>query len=595
MSAGDLGNATDYRWLQPQQAPFELRGLDLALAKLVRQRTGSVSLARLCAWLSAAERQGHAALDVDAEQLHSALHDYPKAQAWVGNGETVTPLVWADERLSLWRNWQHEAIVADALRERCAEPVEPSAPLQAALDQLHPHPDSADQRRALSAALSSRFFVLTGGPGTGKTSTVLRLLLLLQLQRGKGEGPLRYALAAPTGKAAARVAQALRRGRRELAGQLTEQSSRTLLEQLPEEASTLHRLLAYNPGSDRFERNRRRPLGADVVVVDEASMVDLALMRALVDALAPSATLVLVGDADQLVSVSAGSVLADVVSAASDPRSPLRHGVGRLRHVWRTGSGLASVYALLRDGDLSGLNEALKQPDRYGCRLLACLDAEQLTRRVDHWLSSDSVLASLQPGDDLAPDLGLQLMARHQLLCATRSGPFGATAINAQIDARLRQRRGNSAQWYPGRRVMITHNDHARRLYNGDVGVALVDQGSLRICFESSATGAARWLLPQELPEHELAFAMTIHKSQGSEYEHVAVILPPDPQHPLLSRQLLYTAVSRARSSAQLWSSGDAIAAALARVLRRQGGLAQRLEGPGLRAQESNSVSVSVI
>ena len=578
-----FGGHDDNRWLLPQQAPFELRSLDLALARMVRQRTGSTALARLSAWLSAAERQGHASLTVTPEQMTSALDQHTRARDWVGDGAALTPLVWRDGQLSLWRNWRHEAVIAADLRLRAAALVCPTSDSRADLDALYPDSDSAEQRAAVSAALGRGLFVLTGGPGTGKTSTVLRLLLMLRLALPEDADALQIALAAPTGKAAARLAESVNSGKQALRESLTEARWRLAIDRVPEQAATLHRLLGYHPATDRFARNRKNPLAADVVVVDEASMVDLAMMRALIEALRADATLILVGDADQLVSVSAGSVLADLVEAAGSTNSPLSHSVARLTRVWRTSGGLAEVYESLRQGDAGALSEALQQPDQSRCRLRRCVDADQLHARIHQWLADPHVLASLCPGADIEAPQALRLMGEHQLLCATRGGAFGAATVNTLIDAQLRARIGQGGLWYAGRRIIITRNDYGRRLFNGDVGIALWADGALRVYFSASEerTGGCRSLLPQELPEHDLAFAMTIHKSQGSEYRQVGVILPPDPGHPLLSRQLLYTAVSRAKLSAELWTSAEALQAALQRVVRRQGGLLSRLGGEG--------------
>lgn len=564
------------RWLAPQLAPYELRALDVALAHMARKRTGSAALARLLAWTSAAERQGHACLDLTSEQFDEQMKIEIAAQDWVGDGSAVTPVVMYLDKLYLWRNWQHEQVIAAAFLRRAGAPAQAIGSLHADLDLLYPDPDSRDQRQAVAAALGRRLFVLTGGPGTGKTTTVLRLLMLLQRHAAACALPANcsIALAAPTGKAAARLAQAIRLGKQG-AAELLDDSWSGVLQQVPEQAATLHRLLGFHPATDRFARNRRSPLSADVVVVDEASMVDLALMRALVDAMPDSAMLILVGDADQLVSVSAGSVLADIVLAAEHASSSLHGNVSRLGHVWRAAGGLARVYETVRVGDLEQLRAALADADS-GCTLQACRDGEQLAHRVGQWLSDPLVAASMLPTAQRDPLTALRLSQEHQLLCATRSGPFGADTVNSQIDSSLRASHGGGSIWYPGRRIIVTENDYGRRLFNGDVGIAQWHQGSLRVCFEAldeHGDPGFRTLLPQELPAHQLAFAITVHKSQGSEYNHIAVILPPDSEHPLLSRQLLYTAVSRARRSVRLWSSADAVIAAMNRLVTRQGGL----------------------
>lgn len=304
-------------------------------------------------------------------------------------------------------------------------------------------------------------------------------------------------------------------------------------------------------------------------------MVDLALMRALLDALAPHATLVLLGDPDQLVSVSAGSVLADIVAAAGQASLAASH--AHLRHVWRSGGRLPEVHAAVR----AGAGERLRALAADGVlELRAVADETQLQAQLQRWLQRPewAGLEALCAGDG-DPAQVFATLRRLQLLAALRGGAFGVDALNRWIDERQQQRH-ERALWYPGRPVLVRHNDYDRRLYNGDVGIALRHEGRLQVCFESTdADGRTqhRWLLPTELPEHDLGYALSVHQSQGSEYAHVAVLLPPDPGNRILARQLLYTAVSRARSGLELWATPASLDAALANVVQRQGGLRERL------------------
>jgi exodeoxyribonuclease V alpha subunit len=328
---------------------------------------------------------------------------------------------------------------------------------------------------------------------------------------------------------------------------------------------------------------RSNPLPHDLVVVDEASMVDLGLMRALLDALLPQSTLVLVGDPDQLVSVSAGSVLADVVAAAA--QSPLAGCLAQLQP-W-DGAPAGRLAGGQRGGARRGSRGAGPADCAAGVAHWHPLaDAAALDGRLRQWLATrgmDGTGRLVGPVADSAPAAVFAALRRVQLLCALRSGAFGAEEINRSLDSCMRQRHAG-AQWYPGRPVLVRHNDYDRRLYNGDVGLALQSGGRLMVCFESTdadgRTHYRQWL-PNELPEHDLGYALTIHQSQGSEYDHVAVLLPPDAGNRVLSRQLLYTGVSRARQSLEIWASDASLNAALAHRAERRGGLRARLQGEG--------------
>jgi len=563
----------------------------IALERWAKQRTDCAPLARALGQAAAAEAQGHACAMLDAREF-----DAVRAHPWVGNGAALTPAVLTEHgEFYLWRNWQHEAQIAAALRARMsAGRAAPSAADQADLARLFVNVETLKgqlQRAAVAGVVGQRLFVLSGGPGTGKTTTVLRMLLLLQRIAQRTTGMLAIALAAPTGKAAQRLSQSLRDGASAmrfalgLAGGTAQQSAseqqdladwESALASLPESASTLHRLLGARPQDDQFSHDANSPLPFDLVVVDEASMVDLALMRALLDALRPTARLILIGDPDQLVSVSAGSVLADIVAAAEN--GPLRHQHVRLRHVWRTQGRLAEVYEAVRLGNAQLLQVLLAA--ELGATLHSVADRVALGRRLRAWLARPEwAQLDIVTQADANPMQAFAALRALQLLTALRGGYFGAQDINAWLDLQRRSRFGE-ASWYPGRPVMIRHNDYSRRLFNGDIGLTLRCGDQLRVCFESTTANGQieyRYLLPRELPEHDVAYALTIHKSQGSEYGHVAVLLPPDADHRILSRQLLYTGVSRAKRSLEIWSSAASLATALASLSVRNGGLRRRL------------------
>lgn len=575
-------------------APGE-SSLASALERWALLRGGSKALARALGLAAVAETEGHAC--VSADTLHAAGIDMAELHAhrWVGDGSVLSPCVLSPEGdLFLWRNWRHEERIAAALHARVQDPERIDVAIaQPALDALFAGVDpqsAAGQRSAVEAAIGKRLFVLSGGPGTGKTTTVLRLLAMLQQhQLAHGRAPLSIALAAPTGKAAQRMAQALREGKSWLSQQLEGNAAgdwEAALQAIPEHTQTLHRLLGVDMRQDRFRHHAEQPLAFDLVVVDEVSMVDLALMRAALDAVAKHATLILIGDPDQLVSVSAGSVLADLVYSMRSGSAELAAHHAELRHIWRAGGGLAQIYEAVRRGDAAGLRQLLATTADCALHLLDGADSPR--RQVQDWLARPhwSKLQQICVASDANPVQAFGTLRELQLLTGLRSGPYGADAINADIDTFWRHQHGG-AEWYPGRVVLIRANDYGRRLFNGDIGLTLGSGDELTLCFESvdeRGQPAIRQMRPHELPDYELAYAMTVHKSQGSEYGHVAVLLPPDAGNRILSRQLLYTAVSRARLGVEIWSSAASLDGALQRLSLRAGGLRQRLQGSAATA-----------
>ncbi len=564
--------------------PAERHSTAAALEAWALERTGSPELARAIGLTAAAETEGHACANLTIAGLD--LRPL-RAHAWIGDGTRFTPLVLdAEGRCFFWRNVEHEARIAAGIRARVGRQAEQDDPrVDADLAQLFP-PASRERARgqieAVRASRSQSFFVLSGGPGTGKTTTVLRMLLLRQRAAQRNGHTLSIALAAPTGKAAQRLSQAMRgeaERLRESLGAATVDWDAALCA-LPDSAHTLHRLLASRPREDRFGHDEQTPLPHDVVLVDESSMVDLGLMRALFDALRPGAALILVGDPDQLVSVSAGSVLADIVAAAeADPAS--QHHV-RLSEVWRAEGRIGEVFEAVRRGDADGLARCISDAD-CDVQIEALDDTTALLRRLEAWVARPhwTVLTALCGDAQSDPAAVFAHLRQLQLLTALRAGPFGAEAINTWIDTRRRGHRGEP--WYPGRPVLIRQNDHGRRLYNGDVGITLARNSGPVVAFESTDEQGRtqhRELRPQELPAFEPGYALTIHKSQGSEYSEVALVLPPAADSRILSRQLLYTGVSRARSGIGIWGNPQAVETALGRVIARDGGLQERLLAP---------------
>ena len=579
--------------------PATWQALQHTVYRWLRQCGAREETAAVAAWTSLAEGAGHTALDLrhpvfpelaalTSEALEILRADTRFVSDGKDGGEPRALVLDSNSRVSLWRNHAHEAALTTSLLARLdLDPTPGTIDVDQALDVLFQGRRDAPvlaQRRAVAGVLGRPLFVLTGGPGTGKTTTVLRMLLMLQQQQST---PIEVRVAAPTGKAAQRLRQALRDGRQQLqAGDVARGISPLPSDWLPAlgcipdgEALTLHRLLGYEPYAERFSRNAENPIPADIVVVDEASMVDLRMMRSLLDALKPETVLVLVGDADQLTSVAAGSVLMDIVRAL-ESSGPLV----RLTHSFRAEQALQHINEAIREGSRSLLDVALQEAGEQA-RLREVSDAAALTRRVDVWASELAALA-IRPvssaGDGIVLE-ALRALGSRQLLTALRQEAFGATAINARIEAQLRKAWGmpTDVTWYPGRAVLITRNDYESGLFNGDVGLCLADsEGNLRVWFETALPDggiSVRSFAPATLPAHEGAFAVTIHKSQGSEYDQVAVLLPPEAENRILSRQLLYTGVSRAKKKVEIWASEVSLQAALDTPVQRMGSLATKL------------------
>jgi len=574
------------------------RALDRAVYRWVLAHGGSPLLATTAAWASLADAAGDAALALGESRhgmtpLARADIDLLRAGALVADERSTGPrpfVIDGAERFYLWRNHADERAVAAAIGARLQRGAG-AAPSDAELDALFDGArgdDVAAQRRAVRAVVGRRLFVLTGAPGTGKTTTVLRMLLMLQR---RARELLAIRIAAPTGKAAQRLLQSLRHGRQALRSDGATPLPRDwlpLLDAIPDEATTVHRLLGFQPWRNAFARGRGDHIAADVVVVDEASMLDLAMLRTLLDAVPDEATLILVGDADQLTSVATGSVLMDVVGTLETDDQC----VVRLHHSFRAANRLVALNEAVRCGDADALHGFVA--DEHGDIVLRRVEtSRQLGDRLSQYaaaIAAEAALRARVPDDDARGSVvraALAALGRRQLLCALREDEFGSLAVNAALERLLRRawQIGAGADWYAGRAVIITRNDYAAGLYNGDVGLCLADSHErLRVWFETGqapgeSEATVRDFAPTALPEHETAFAITIHKSQGSEYDQVAVLLPPEAGHRLLSRQLLYTAVSRARSVVELWASDAALASALSRPIVRQGGLRERLGG----------------
>ncbi len=556
----------------------------------------------------------------------------------VAEGEGLTPLVFDGQRLYLRRYWQFERSVEAAIELRLQQRDQLQAHLPSefatTLQQLFPEKMAGEtdwQTVACALAAGSGFCVITGGPGTGKTTTVVKVLALLQqlALTGTDGSALRIKLAAPTGKAAARLKESIAGAIGQLPADLLAQAG--LREAIPTEVLTLHRLLGSRPHSRQFKHDARNPLTVDVLVVDEASMVDLEMMAALLAALPVAARLILLGDKDQLASVEAGSVLgllcsrADgghfdvttaawlhtvtgetVVDALIDPQGQiLDQHVVMLRKSYRftEHSGIGQLAKAVNAGDPALIDQVWD--DGYSdLNTIRIADFEEAQFRqlvigptagggqgYRHYLS---VVKSEKP--DLTADLGvfdqwarkvLDAYSQFQVLCALRTGLYGVEGLNQRITHILKDEGLIQAQtaWFAGRPVLVTQNDYRLGLMNGDIGIALPyplkDKPSgriswgLRVAFaKSDGSKGIHWLLPSRLLTVETVFALTVHKSQGSEFSHCALILPPKP-NPILTRELVYTGITRAKGWFTLVNFGkeDWLKKATERQVIRSGGL----------------------
>ncbi len=563
----------------------------LAAALTVR----AVRLGSVCVDLATA----HTVTAVDGvEPGDVAALPWPEPAGWVaavarsrlvsvgGDGPADRPLRFADGLLYLDRYWRQERIVAEWVD--AARTDTPGGEATAdVLARLFPGAAPDRQRLAAAVAARRRFSILAGGPGTGKTWTVAKILALLQAEAG---GTLRIALAAPTGKAAARLQQSIREAvadgtfPRDLAAPA-----------LGLTASTLHRLLGTRPGTtSRFLHDRTNRLPHDVVVVDEASMVSLTLMSRLMEALRPDSRLLLVGDPDQLTSIEVGAVLGDLVARpapqveslpgavaadlasldAGERHRALTAGVVRLTTVHRFSPEIQAVADAIRQGDADQLRARIAAAAGF----VEFLDTDAATApagalagvRGDVVAAGAALSAAARAGDG---EGALAALERHLVLCAHREGRYGVAVWGARVEAWLREAvpgYGESGPWYVGRPLMITANDHQLRLFNGDTGVVVEEAGQRRAAFRRD--GVVDLLAPSRLADAQTVHALSIHRSQGSQYERVTVVLPPAAS-PLMTRELLYTAVTRAKRHVRIIGTWQALEAAVRRPVIRASGL----------------------
>lgn len=645
--------------LADAEARRALRPLDLAFARFIAD-CDSQADPRLLLMAALASRQlgdGHPCLDLRAVLALAQEHEWPLhwaqllidlqpfASPLLAGADGLpanAPLVLDQHRVYLRRYWDYERRVARGIMARLDQSVPPAEDLRNELKRLFPSSANSDldwPRIACALAARSAFSLITGGPGTGKTTTVVRLLGLLQtLHLREHTAPLRMRLAAPTGKAAARLNASIAKQIARL--DVSEQVRATI----PLEVETLHRLLGARPDSRQYAHDSRHPLHVDVLVIDEASMIDLEMMAAVLDALPPHARLILLGDKDQLSSVEAGAVLGDLGTraeqghysdataawlrtASGDDLSafvradalPLDQHIAMLRSSHRFGaaSGIGQLAAAVNAGDAAAMNDLIGSRSGDIAWMSGGISQSPFASIA---VNGDADRFQTEPSDTAPlgfrfyleqlrrqrPSLGadptayrnwahdvLEAFNHFQVLCAVRHGPTGTERLNQVIAtalltaALIESDRG----WYEGRPVMMTRNDYSLGLMNGDVGIALRmpgPDGELRLYVAFPMTRGAssisvddnetqvRCVLPSRLGDVETVYAMTVHKSQGSEFEHVALVLPEDASA-ILTRELLYTGVTRARRWLSLFATQASIEQALTQRTRRYSGLAERL------------------
>jgi exodeoxyribonuclease V alpha subunit len=590
-------------WGQAHATP--LTGLDTALANLLNSKQPSDDPRHL--WLAALTShqwgRGHACLDLATLQTQAAellgwtneqtavlpnkLHEAAATLPWT-QGD-ASPLVLTEDkqgaRLYLRRAWTAEQNIRHNIAQRLSLPCEVPTDLQQRLDELFtPSSDGEPdmQRLACEVAAQNRITLITGGPGTGKTTTVVKLLSLLVRTSPR---ELQIHLAAPTGKAAARLTESI-------SNALTKMPA-DKRPHMPSQAQTLHRLLQTNSRANQVHQ-----LATDVVVVDEASMIDLEMMARLLQAVPPTARLILLGDKDQLASVEAGAVMsqlctgsllkAQTVTLIHSHRFDAKSGIGQwaravnadvadntpaLKALWKDAPDWLTTLPLQQsvEGDAaepdvtrlqltSASDSKLTVGLRYGWRnWLALLDAHRPSKTAPAAACSDAQAVAL-----------LNAFTEFCVLCAVREGPLGVTQLNTQVEHALGL--GQSA-WYAGRPVMVTRNDYALDLMNGDIGLCLPGpDGVLRVAFPA-VDGGVRWVMPSRLDSVETVFAMTVHKSQGSEFAHVLLVIPAL-ESPVLTRELVYTGLTRAKKRLTLWAPQLGVLwNACARRVLRSGGL----------------------
>ena len=592
-----------------------LRELDVYFAERVTRRLeqdrDEVALA--AAMVSHAVGEGHVCVDLAQRAGRAVLgsENYagiqaPGLEAWMqqlqnsevaGAAGEIKPLVLDGYRLYLGRYWHFEQELAGKLLRMARHPATTvdSGLLQRGLARLFPASDETDwQQLAAAMAVMQSLAIVSGGPGTGKTHTVAAILSLLVEQALASGQQLRIALAAPTGKAATRLTESIRKARSVL------HAPESVKNAIPAEAQTLHRLLGVRPGRVTPRYNAQNPLHLDVLVVDEASMIDLPLMHRVLAALPRGARLIVLGDRDQLASVEAGSVFADLCGGNSEPV----YSAGFSRRLqqlfsWQLPAPAENPHALAdnvvvlrksyrfdQQGGIGRLARAVNSGDVQAVQSILSAGYQDISWRTPPAGSLTGDLAEyaarafapvMQAG---SPEQALTALEASRILCAVRKGAAGVEQVNLVVQQALADA-GHiqlSGEFYAGRPVMVTRNDYQLGLFNGDIGILWPDPDAgraLRAWFRLP-DNSIKSLVPGRLPEVETAFALTVHKSQGSEFARVLMLLP-ETDSPVLTRELVYTGITRAAKNVEIWDSNAMLLRAIQRRVERASGLPDKL------------------
>ncbi len=598
--------------------------LDIHFARFMTTLAGDdqPELFLAAALLSRHVAEGHVCLDLNtfADQHfisggnEPGIFSVPELSLWlkklkespvVGKLGDYRPLILDDQsRLYLYRYWEYEKVLADKITDLAHAAVDHNNPkrLQEIIERLFPAQSANPDWQKIAALVScfKQFTVISGSPGTGKTTTVAKILaLLIDLDDSK---KLRIALTAPTGKAAARLQESISRTKETL------NCTNLVKAKIPDKATTIHRLLGSLFMSPYFRHNAGNPLPYDLIVIDEASMVDLPLLSKLVQAMLPKSRLILLGDKNQLASVEAGAVLGDICGSTAlnifsrqlmDQFKPytgegfpadfriiespgLHDCMVELQENYRfaENSDIGQISAAINRGEGSQIIEALKNRYYKNIQWSILPKARELALKLKPWIVDGFRNYLILVGAHGRLDDIFDAFDQFRVLCALRQGPFGVSAVNPVIEKILAGEGmiRPEGRFYHGQPVMITRNNNQLKLFNGDVGLILSDDqkdGELSAVFRDGS-GRFRRFSPQRLPEHETVYAMTVHKSQGSEFENVLFLLS-DRDAPVLTRELIYTGMTRARNQVFLWSDETVFNTSVLRRIQRSSGLQDAL------------------
>ena len=602
-------------------------GIDIHFARFIldfsNDRDPDIFLA--AALVSRATASGDICLDLDSMSETVPVEEgagqdpifYPPVEKWrqkleahptVGKPGDRCPLIIDDHnRLYLYRYWEYENKLSASIRDRASRELADFSPqdVNTTLNRLYPASGEGPDWQKVAAVITllKGFSVITGGPGSGKTHAIAGILALIVACTGAHKSNI-Y-LTAPTGKAAARLGESILRVKGHL------DCSPSIKDAIPGDVFTIHRLLKPIPGTPYFHYNSDNPLPADVVVVDEASMVDLALMSKLLQACAPSARILVTGDKDQLASVQAGSVLGDLcdrqvihgfskrflkqivkfsgIAMENFTRQPevgsgLQDCICELQNSYRfsTQSGIGGISRAINRGDQVKSLAVLKNPKEAGIEWVEINTPDELQNQLAPTII-DGYKKYLTIKD---PMLAMDAFDEFKILCALNIGPYGAASVNNLAEQVLQREKligskpAENHPWYRGRPVMITRNDYSLGLFNGDIGITLPDpeassENHLYVYFREAA-GNVRRFLPHRLPQHETVYAMTVHKSQGSEFDQVVLVLP-EKDYPLMTRELIYTGLTRARRKVSIWGTEPVLTSSISRKIERSSGLREAL------------------